>query len=81
LANEAIPLSSLEASLEATLNECADSGRPVVVELPDHRLIAIQSLDPADDDLIDRLFESNDAFRSLVKKSAMSPRKPFVLGS
>jgi hypothetical protein len=78
---ETIPFSRLEGSLQATLNECADSGRPIVVELPDRRLVAIQSLDPSDDDLIDSLFESNDGFRKLVEKSANSPRKPFVTGS
>ena len=29
------PLSRLEANLQATLSECADSGEPVVVEMPD----------------------------------------------
>ena len=40
-----IPLSRLEANLRATLNECADSGQPVMVELPDQRLIAIQAVE------------------------------------
>jgi hypothetical protein len=30
-----------------------------------------------DDDLTDRLIESNPAFRALVQKSKASPRKPF----
>jgi hypothetical protein len=82
MAIETIPLSRLEANLTATLNECADSGRPVVVELPDHRLLAIQALDPtADDDLIDELLQSNPAFQALVKKSAESSRKPFAPAS
>ncbi len=29
------------------------------------------------DDLVDRLIESNPAFRALVEKSKASPRKPF----
>jgi hypothetical protein len=73
-----IPLSRLEADLRGTLNECLDSGEPLVVELPDHRLVSIQGLEPDDDDdLVDRLLESNPAFRALVEKSKASPRKPF----
>jgi hypothetical protein len=73
-----IPLSRLEADLHKTLNECADSGSTVVVQLPDERLVAIHPLDPAgDDDLINELIESNGAFRALVEKSRSSARKPF----
>ena len=73
-----IPLSRLETDLQATLNECADSGEAVVVELPDHRLIAIQALEAADDDsLTDDLIRSNAAFQELVARSKASPRKPF----
>ena len=78
MAIETIPLSRLEENLRATLNECADSGRPVIVELPDHRLVAIQPVESADDDLTDKLLESDDAFRALVAKSAASNRKPFI---
>jgi len=75
-----IPLSRLETSLQQTLSECADSGETVVVEMPDHRLLAIQALDPAqtDDQLVDELLELNPKFRDLVSKSAASPRKPFL---
>jgi hypothetical protein len=74
-----IPLSRLEANLEATLNECANTGQAVVVELPDQRLIAIQALDAAEDDgLPDDLLESNPAFLALVAKSKAAPRKPFT---
>jgi hypothetical protein len=74
-----IPLSRLETNLQATLLECADSGQAVVVTLPDRRLIAIQSLDAAEDDsLVDDLLESNPEFQSLVAKSKASPRKPFL---
>ena len=74
-----IPLSSLEGNLRATLSECADSGDPVIVELPDRRLLAIQALEATDDDsLIDDLIESNAAFRALVARSKTTPRKPFA---
>lgn len=75
-----IPLSRLESNLQQTLNDCADSGDTVVVEMPDQRLLAIQSLDPsaADDRLVDELLASNPKFRALAEQSAKSPRKPFV---
>jgi hypothetical protein len=77
-----IPLSRLEADLRTTLNECADSGQAVVVELPDRRLVAIQPLDAADDDpLVDELLRSNPAFQSLVARSKAGPRKPFSPGA
>ncbi|MCX5772581.1 MAG: hypothetical protein NTZ09_20245 [Candidatus Hydrogenedentes bacterium] len=73
-----IPLSRLESNLQATLVECADSGRAVVVTLPDQRLVAIQALDAAEDDsLVDDLLESNPEFQTLVAKSKAGPRKPF----
>ena len=76
-----IPLSRLEADLRKTLNECADSDDTVVVQLPDERLVAIHSLDPAgDDDLINELLESNPAFRALVARSRSGARKPFPSG-
>jgi hypothetical protein len=77
-----IPLSQLETDLRATLTECADSGQAVVVELPDQRLIAIQALEPTEDDsLVDDLLQSNPAFQALVAKSKAGPRKPFNTGS
>ena len=73
-----IPLSRLETSLQATLVECADSGQAVVVTLPDQRLVAIQSLETAEDDsLVDDLLKSNPEFQSLVAKSKAGTRKPF----
>ena len=73
-----IPLSRLEADPRGTLNECADSGQPIVIELPDHRLVAIQPIDSANDDaLTSELLESNPEFQALVAKSKASPRKPF----
>lgn len=73
-----IPLSRLETNLRATLVECADSGQAVVVALPDQRLVAIQALDPAEDDsLMDDLLQSNPEFQALVAKSKAGPRRPF----
>jgi len=76
-----IPLSRLEADPRGTLTECLDSGEALVVELPDHRFVSIQSLEPdGEDDLVDRLLKSNPAFRALVEKSKASPRRPFPSG-
>lgn len=81
MAIKTIPLSLLEKNLKKTLNECAESGHTVVVEMPDQRLLAIQPLEPEDDDgLMDELLASNPKFRALVKKSKASPRKPFAIG-
>jgi hypothetical protein len=78
MGTKVIPLSELEADPRGTLNECCDSGLTLVVELPDHRLVAIQSLESSDDDsLVSDLLESNPAFRAMVAKSKASPRKPF----
>ena len=74
-----IPLSRLETELQATLNECADNGVTVIVELPGARHVSIQSLEPdEDDDLVDRLIETNPKFREMLAKSKASPREPFV---
>jgi hypothetical protein len=78
MAIKTIPLSRLVADPQGTLNECADSGEAVVVELPDHRLVALQPLDSSEDDsLTSDLLETNEEFRSLVARSKESPRKPF----
>jgi hypothetical protein len=82
MAIKTIPLSRLETDLQKTLNECAQSGETIVVELPDQRLLAIQSLDPREDDsLVDELLSSNPKFQALVAKSKASPRKPFAGGN
>jgi len=82
MAIKTIPLSRLETDLKKTLHECADAGHTFVVELPDQRLLAIQSLDPNEDDsLMDELLASNPKFQALVAKSKASPRKPFPSGS
>jgi len=72
------PLSRMEADPRGTLNECADSGSTLVVELLDQRFVAIQPLDPSeDDDLVNELLASNPSFRALVAKSKASPRTAF----
>jgi hypothetical protein len=78
MAIKTIPLSRLEAELKTTLNECADSGETVVVELADQRLLAIQPLDPSgDDSLMDDLIATDARFRSLVARSKLGGRKSF----
>lgn len=80
--SKTIPLSRLETDLKKTLNECADSGETLVVEMPDQRLLAIQLLDPGEDDtLMDELLAANPRFQALVAKSKASPRKPFGPGN
>ena len=70
-------LSRLEGNLRGILNACADSGQVVVVELPDQRLIAIQLLEPVENDsLMDELLQSNPTFQALVSKSKAGSRKP-----
>jgi hypothetical protein len=81
VAIKTISLSRLEGDLQKTLNECAQSGDTVVVEMADQRLLAIQSLDPLEDDsLMDELLASNPKFQALVRKSKASSRKPFAAG-
>lgn len=78
MAIKLIPLSRLEADLELTLTECAESGQTVVVELPDHRLLAISPLDSnGDDTLVDELIAGNPQFQALVARSKAGPRMPF----
>ena len=78
MAIKTIPLSRLETDLKKTLSECADSGQTVVVQMPDERLLAIQPLDPREDDsLVDELLASDPRFAALVAKSKSGARKPF----
>ena len=80
MATKTILLSTLVTDLKKFLNECAESGDTLVVEMPDHQLLAIQSLDPHEDDsVMDDLLATNPQFQSLVAKSNASPRKPFVV--
>ena len=79
MAIKTIPLSRLETDLRKTLNECADTGQTLVVEMPDQRLLAIQPLDPDEDDnLMDELLATNARFQELVARSKQGARKPFV---
>ena len=81
MAIKTIPLSRLETELATTLNECAESGQTFVVELPNQHLVAIQPLDPGEDDsLMDELLASDPKFQALVAKSKASDRKPFRAG-
>lgn len=74
-----IPLSRLQDNLQQTLNDCADSGDTVVVELPDRRLVTIQSLNaPEDDALVDNLLQSNPAFQAMVARSKTGTRRAFI---
>jgi hypothetical protein len=80
MAIKTLPLSHLETDLRKTLNDCADSGETIVVELPDRRLLTIQPLAPTDeDDLVDELLASNPSFRAMVEKSKAGKRKAFVV--
>jgi hypothetical protein len=81
MAIKTIPFSRLETDLKKTLDDCAESGQTLVVELPGQRLLAIQSLEPAEDDsLMDELLASNPKFQALVAKSKAGPRKSFPSG-
>jgi hypothetical protein len=82
MAIEVIPLSRLQSETSGVLARCCDSGSPIVVELPDHRFVAIHPLDPDDesDSLVSELLETREEFRDLLKKSLDSPRRPFVPG-
>jgi hypothetical protein len=71
-----IALSDLQADTEGILSRCYDSGQTLVVELPNHRLVSIQPVEP-DDDLANELIEHNPAFRALLEKSLASGREPF----
>jgi len=71
-----IPLSDLQADPEGVLGQCYDSGRPVLVELPNRGLISIRPVE-SDDDLANELIERNPAFREMLEKSLASPRESF----
>ena len=72
-------LSEQDAGAEIPQREVSDGQQELVVELPDHRLVAIHSLDPTDEDdsLVSDLIETNPAFRDLLNRSKVAPRKPF----
>ncbi len=80
---EVTPLSQLLEAPEDLLNRYTGHDRTLVVELPDHRLVAIQLLEPDDEEgsLVSDLLERDARFRALVERSCMSPRKDFAHGS
>ena len=71
-----IPIDELKQNPESIIRKCCDSGQSLVVELSDRRRVTIQASDQ-DDDLIDRLIETNQEFRDLLAKSLASGTKPF----
>ena len=77
---EVIPLSELQSNAPEVLGRCLESGRAIVVELPDQRLVALQPLDAdyEEDSLISDLIENNAGFQELLKKSKAAARKPFL---
>jgi len=77
---EVVPLSRLEMDPQRLLTECCDLDRGFIIELPDHRLVAIQPLEPDgnNDHLVENLLTTNARFRELVEKSKNSPRKEFL---
>ena len=78
MAIKTIPLSRLETDLRKMLNECAESGQAMIVEMPNHRLLTIRPTNPDDDDSVTDDLLANDAqFQALLAKSKASPRKPF----
>jgi hypothetical protein len=78
MTTKVISLDEFEQGLRSVLESCSESGQSVIVELPDHRRVSIQTWDE-DDDLIDRLLENNAEFREMAKKSFAGPRRPFPL--
>ena len=71
-----IPLSEFQSDPRGHIDSCLESGLPLVVELPDHRRVAIQPLHE-DDSLVDDLIEHNPSFREMLARSAASPRREF----
>jgi hypothetical protein len=79
MAIKTIPLSHLTNDLQKVLNECVESGETLIVEMPDQSLLAIQTLDPNEDDsLVEELLESDPKFQALVAKSKAGPRKSLI---
>lgn len=80
---EVTSLSQLLEAPEDLLNRYTGPDRTLVVELPDHRLVAIQLLEPDDEEgsLVSDLLETDARFRALVERSRMNPRKDFTRGA
>ena len=86
MAVKTIPLSRLETDLKTTLSECAASGQTVVVEMPDQRRLAIQSLDPQNGEKIERFrklvseWKAHSGPSSSTEKLAMHPAYQQIVG-
>ena len=80
---EVMPLSQLLTAPEEFLSRYTGPGRALVIELPDHRLVSIHSLEPDDEEgsLASDLLETNPQFRELVERSRASPRQEFTRGA
>lgn len=78
MTTKVISLNELERGLRGVLESCSEPGQSVVIELPNQRRVSIQNWDE-DDDLIDRLLESNQEFREMGQKSFAGSRRPFPL--
>lgn len=76
MATKVVSLSEMGQRAEGYLSECARTGQPLVVELPDHRHLVVHPLED-DDDLIDTLIATNDEFRDMLARSAQSGKRPF----
>jgi hypothetical protein len=78
-----IPIETFRSDPEEFLRRCLDSGEELVVQMSDRRQVALVGRpDPApeaavDDDLVDRLIETNADFRKMLEKSLAGPRRPF----
>jgi hypothetical protein len=77
MGTKVISLKELTTNTEAVLMDCYETGQSLLVELPDQRRLTISPYDE-DDDLVDRLLETNAEFRELAAKSFASGRKPFI---
>ncbi len=76
MTTKVMTLNDVPTKTEDFLRRCCDDGQTLVIELPDHRRLSVQIHDD-EDDLIDRLIETNVAFRQLLEKSQASPLLPF----
>src|SRR5512135_2201645 len=72
-------LGAARRALSAAVSLAAYIGRPLVVELPDHRLAAVQSLDPDEcDHPIPDPLDSRAPYRALLARCLAGPLKPFA---
>lgn len=76
MTTKVLTLDELRQGLDGILESCSEPGQTVVVELPNQRRVTIQNWD-ADDDLIDRLLESNADFCEMAAPSLEDVRSVF----